>query len=413
MKIIKIDAKRFDDFVMNCPYRSYYQSSAYGKTMNSLGLKDHYYGFEEGGKLIGVTLILVKNIFMNFKYGYCPRGIILDYTKARDINEITKELKSVLFKESFLMLKMDPLVLKSLIDKKGKLTSQNNSVKTLMSVMEDAGYNHCGFNLNFEAVKPRFEAELNIDETAAILFKNLSKQTRNKLRKATKYGLTVYKDNKYDFDNYFHLIKDRGFKLKFYKELFANFGDDFEVYYAKLNTKLYVENSKKLYEKEMEINDYLSNIIQSKGYKGKKISRVLNKKMESDKLLSAYKHYMVVATNLLRDYPDGLIVGVTTVLKYADKIYLISEGFNKNYKNLCASYLTKWKIIEKYAQSKYKIFNMGGISGNFDSRNNRYKGLNEMKFGYNSYGIEYIGEFNLIINNPMYSIYKGLNLNKK
>lgn len=413
MRIIKIEAKRFDDFVMNCPYRSYYQSSAYGKTMASVGLKDQYYGFEEGGKLVGVTLILVKTIFMNFKYGYCPRGIILDYTKASDINEITKELKSVLFKESFLMIKMDPLVLKSLVDKKGRVTSQNNAVKTLMSVMEDASYNHCGFNLNFESVKPRFEAELNIDDAAPILFKNLSKQTRNKLRKATKYGLTVYKDNKYEFENYFHLIKDKGLNLKFYKELFANYGDDFEVYYAKLNTKIYVENSKKLYEKEMEINDYLSNIIQSKGYKGKKISRILNKKMESDKLLSAYKHYMVVATDLLRDYPEGLIVGVTTVLKYADKIFLVSEGFNKNYKNLCATYLTKWKIIEKYAQSKIKVFNMGGISGNFDNKNNRYKGLNEMKFGYNCYGVEYIGEFNLIVNNPIYSIYKGLNLNKK
>lgn len=74
MRIIKIDEKRYNDFVMNCPYRSYYQSSSYGRVMNNLGLKDEYYGFEDGGQLVGVTLVLVKTIFMNFKYGYCPRN---------------------------------------------------------------------------------------------------------------------------------------------------------------------------------------------------------------------------------------------------------------------------------------------------------------------------------------------------
>lgn len=413
MRIIKIDEKRYNDFVMNCPYRSYYQSSSYGRVMNNLGLKDEYYGFEDGGQLVGVTLVLVKTIFMNFKYGYCPRGIIMDYTQARDINEVTRDFKAALLKDYFLMIKMDPLVISSIRDKRGSIKSQNNNLKSMMSIMEGAGYNHCGFNMMFEAVKTRFEAELNIDLPATTLFKNLSKQTRNKLRKATKYGLTVYKDNKYEMEKYFHLIKDRGFNLKYYKELHNNFGDNFEIYYAKLNTRVYVENSKKLYEKEMEINDYLTNIIQSHGYKGKKISSVLSKKMESDKLLSAYKSYMVVATELLREYPEGLIVGVTTTLKYADKIYLVTEGYNREYKNLCATYLTKWKIIEKYAQSEMKVFNMGGLSGRFDPKNNPYKGLNEMKFGYGCQAIEYVGEFNLIVNNPMYSIYKGLNLNKK
>ncbi len=413
MKIIKIDEKRFDDFVMNCPYKSYYQSSFYGRVMNNLGLKDEYYGFDDGGRLIGVTLVLVKPIFMNFKYGYCPRGIIMDYTQTRDINLITKELKSALMKEYFLMIKMDPLVVTSIRDKKGNIKSQNTSLPTLMKVMESASYNHCGFNLMFEAVKPRFEAELNIDVPATTMFKNLSKQTRNKLRKATKYGLTVYKDNNYEFDKYFHLIKDRGFNLNYYKELKTNFGDNLEIYYAKLNTKVYVENSKRLYEKETEINDYLTNVIQSRGYKGKKINSILSKKMESDKLLSAYKSYMVVATDLLRQFPEGLIVGVTVALKFADKIYLISEGHDHKYNNLCATYLTKWKIIEKYAQTEIKIFNMGGISGKFDPEQNKYKGLNEMKFGYGCQAVEYVGEFNLIINNPMYSIYKGLKLNKK
>ena len=37
---------------------------------------------------------------------------------------------------------------------------------------------------------------------------------------------------------------------------------------------------------------------------------------------------------------------------------------------------------------------------------NKYSGLNEMKLGYNASAIEYIGEFDLIINKTVYNIYK-------
>ena len=35
-----------------------------------------------------------------------------------------------------------------------------------------------------------------------------------------------------------------------------------------------------------------------------------------------------------------------------------------------------------------------------------------MKFSYNALANEYIGEFNLIINGPMYSLYKGMSSKK-
>ena len=158
----------------------------------------------------------------------------------------------------------------------------------------------------------------------------------------------------------------------------------------------------------MDINDYLTNIIQSNGYKGKNMSHVLNKKMESDKLLSAYKKYMVQATELLKEHPEGLIVGTTVVLKNKNKLFLVVEGFDEKYKKLNSTYLTKWKIIEKYANSDLESFNMGGMTDNFNNDNKEFNGLNEMKLSYNANILEYAGEFELIINNPIYSIYKSM-----
>ena len=413
MRIVKLSPDAFDKFIASINYCSYFQTSAYGALLSRFGLKDEYLGFEENNQLVGATLLLHKPIFMGFKYAYLPRGIILDYNNYPLVKSAIKELKSFLNKEHFLTLKMDPLIICSKRDRKGNIIAQNNRINQTMQCLKSCGFTHCGFNAYFESVKPRFEAELNLRENTATLFKNLSKQTRNKLRKATKYGLSVYKDNKYNFQQIYHLIKDKDkVSLKYYEQMHNLFGQNLEIYYAHLDTKTYVENSKYLYEKELEMNDYLTNIIQSNGYKGKNMSSVLNKKMDSDKLLSAYKKYMVEATELLKNHPEGLIVGATITLKVKNKIFLIVEGYDRRYKNLAANYLTKWKIIEKYANSNIEVFNMGAIAGKFKKEENRFKGLNEMKLSYNTVANEYIGEFNLIINNPMYSLYKGVTTKK-
>ena len=83
------------------------------------------------------------------------------------------------------------------------------NINQIIANLKNAGFTHCGFNQYFESVKPRWEAELDLRKDTNTLFKDLSKQTRNKLRKATKYGLSVYKDNKYDFNQIYHLIKDK------------------------------------------------------------------------------------------------------------------------------------------------------------------------------------------------------------
>ncbi len=408
MKVVKLSPESFDKFIISINYCSYFQSAGYGRLLSKFGLKDEYIGFEENGSLVGAMLYFSKPIFMGFKYAYSPRGLIINYNDTQLVSNALKTLKTFLNKEHFLLFKMDPLIICSKRDRKGRILAQNNNINQVLTTLKNAGFTHCGFNSYFESVKPRWEAELDLRKSTEELFKGLTKQTRNKLRKATKYGLSVYKDNKYDFASIFPYIQDKDtVNLRYYEEFHNLFGDNIEIYYAKINTKTYVENTKYLYEKELELNDYLTNIIQNNGYKGKNMSGVLNKKMESDKLLSSYKRYMVEATQLLRDKPEGIVVGCSVVLKFKNKLFLLAEGYDKKYSNLCTNYLIKWKIIEKYAGSNIESFNLGAIAGVFDPKQNQYRGLNEMKFGYNSIGNEYIGEFNLVVNNGVYSLYKN------
>jgi len=408
MKIISLNKEEFEKFANNHPLKSYYQSTSYGDLMSNFGFKSSYLGFYENNTLVGATMILSRSIYLGFKYGYAPHGILIDYTNKQLISQTIKKLKSYLLKDAFLILKIDPLIIRTIRDKEGKVLQKNEQFNTILETLKQTGLLHCGFNNYLESVKPRWHAMLNMQgKNITELFYDLEKQVRNKLRKAVKYGVEIYKDNTSSVETVYPFIKEKGnYSQKYYQEMQQSFGDNFEVYLARLNTETYVANSKNLFEKETEVNDYLNNVIQEEGYRGKDMRSILNKKMESDRILASYKKHLVNSTNLLKKYPDGLIIGGAIVIKQGTTINLLIEGYAQEYSNLCPGYLTKWKIIEKYAQTGITTFDLNAISGNFTDKN-PFKGLNEAKFGYNCLGYEYIGEFNLIVNKPVYAIYRN------
>ena len=57
-------------------------------------------------------------------------------------------------------------------------------------------------------------------------------------------------------------------------------------------------------------------------------------------------------------------------------------------------------------------FDLNAITGYFEEEN-EFKGLNEMKLGFGSEVNEYIGEFDLVINNFIYKMYKSGKLGTK
>ena len=145
--------------------------------------------------------------------------------------------------------------------------------------------------------------------------------------------------------------------------------------------------------------------MQSSGLTEAERTSILSKKMDSDKLLSIYKENMLIATDLLRKYPEGIPIAGALVLTYDNAAFVIAEGFNEKYGNLNPSYLIKWQMINDYANMGYKYINMNAVTGEFE-KENKYSGLNETKLGFNSIVTEYIGEFDIVLNNFSYNLYK-------
>ncbi len=414
MKIITLQPEQFDLFAKNHRYRNYYQTSTYGKAMEQIGYNTHFLGIQDDfGNLIGAGLVLYQDVFMGHKYAYVPRGFLMNYDDPTFLTELAEKLKKLLGKQGFLYLKLDPYIPCTIRDNKGHIINSNPGSSEIITMMKQAGFQHHGLNKFFESEKARWEAITTFNMPTKEIYRKLDKTTRNKINKAIKTGIEIIKDETGDVVTFYEFVKNKhNRELKYYQALYKYFKENeaIDIYYARINTEKFVINSKNNYEKALEENDRLNHLIQQPPPKAD-ISKIINKKMESDKLVNEFKKDLIFATDLLKRYPNGITISGAIIIKYDNAIFLLIEGFNPTYKDKNPNYLLKWKIIEEYNEKGYKYFNLNAITGEFQQKH-KYSGLNEMKMGFNAVATEYIGEFDLIINPIVYNLYKSVNKKK-
>jgi peptidoglycan pentaglycine glycine transferase (the second and third glycine) len=166
-----------------------------------------------------------------------------------------------------------------------------------------------------------------------------------------------------------------------------------------------------MFEQEQETNAHLADMIQRPYLEPKERENYLNKKMESDKLLETYKNNLVLATELLKTHPDGIKVAGAMTITFDNAAYVFIDGIKDKYSSLNANYLVKWYMIDDYNKRGFKYINLNAIAGEFEEKH-QYSGLNESKLGFNSTITEYIGEFDIILNNFSYNLYKNFKKGK-
>ena len=413
MKIITLEEKEFDKYAQKHKYRSYYQSSSYGKIMKKFGYDIHYLGIiDEMENLIGASLLLYKEVFMNYKIAYAPRGLLFDYSNGALLKEFTERLKKLLAKQGFMLLKIDPVVPVALHNANGKILNINPESNIIVENLKASHWEYHGPTLFFETEKPRFEAVISLNKDIDAIYNTFEKRVRYKIKKAMRSGVEIIKGNEQNLPLFYDFVKKKYSRpIEYYQEFYKNFKGDIDLYFAKLNTETFVINSKKLYEREMEINDNLAyKIQQAKNANTRK--KLINEKIESDKLINTYKKNLVWATNLLKENPNGILIASSLVLRNDRSAFLIIEGLNSKFKSLNPSYLMKWELISTYKKMNLKYINFNAVSGDLEHIT-EYSGLNEMKLGFNPIISEYVGEFDFVINQLPYNLYRNLNKDKK
>ena len=409
MRIVSLKKEEFDNFATKYKNNNYCQSSNYAEFEKEIdGFEIHYLGFiDNNGNLFGAALMLYKQLFLGYKYAYSPRGLLIDYTNINMIREVTQELKKLLKKQKFIFIKIDPIVIASERDKEGNIIKFNNIVNNILSEFKKLNYEHLGFNLYNESVLPRWYVSARLNSDARIIYNNFDSDIKEKIAYANSMAFTVSYDTTNNIDKFYDFIKNGNIKKskRFFQILFKSFNTKAKIFYAFLDTKKYVSNANKLYNQEEENNRKLADIIQSGNNIEYNIQKAITDKIESDKMLNAYKKDIVASTKLLKAHPEGIICGAALTIEEANGVNVLINYEDINYSRNNITTILTYEIMKFFGKMNYKYINLGSITGNFNSASKFYPMLLN-KLGFNSSILEYIGEFNMIINPFMYRIYK-------
>lgn len=406
MYIKQLTNSEFKKFSTNFYPSSIYQTVEYAFTMNEQDYYTYFLGLVDEDKIKAASLILIHKI-NGFKYAYAPRGFLIDYNNFELLEIFTNELKKFLGKNDVVAIKINPLVVRNIYDKDYKIVRKNIYYDKIFENLKKLNYHHLGYNSFFEALKPRFEAVIDLEKKVEDLFMNIDKSFRTKIRSADSDGIKIIHGDEKDLDYLdFQTKKKYPRGLNYFKDLYSFFHKDnlIDFYYSKLDTATYLKKTQKLYEtyetKLYSINEQI--LIDTKNQ-----AKLIEDKIKLEKTFQKYKKQLEEAITFLRENPNGIILSSALVIRFGGEVYLLMDGYDPKYKKFNAKHLLLWKLIGTYSNLNYKKFNLGGI---IDTRNNsslieKYKGLNEFKLKFGALITEYVGDFELVTNNAKYFMY--------
>lgn len=409
MNFTELEEEEFIEFSNNYPYSLFFQSPYWMRIKEKNGWEGKIVGIKENNKIIAATILLMKNIRgINHKMVYAPRGFLLDYNNLTLLTEFIENLKKYLKSKKALFLKINPYVKYQERDVNGN-TIENTKNHILLNRLEKLGFHHQGFYITMDEKKdlePRWLSVLNLEnKTIEKIFEDMRTTTRWSIRNSEKNCLRILECGREDLKEFKALMKHTAERREFIDRPLSYYQNMYDVL-AKENLikVLLVEiNFKELLEKtELDLNKLIEKIekVKNNPKKENQLKELESEKSSFEKKIQDLKEYKL-------KYGDTKIIAGGLYMLYGTQlVYLLGASY-KEFMKYNSQYLLQWKMIQYAKEHNYQTFNFYGIDGDFRKESKNF-GLFDFKRGFGAEVVELIGEFDLILNKPLYLLYQGL-----
>lgn len=206
MVIEQIEKDIFDAFSKNHILKSFYQTSAYGELMSKNGYTSIYIGGYIDSKIVAASLILCKSIGPNIKYGYAPRGFLINYYDASLLKEFTKKIKDYFFMKGFAFIKINPEITYNVVEYDTKTKIVNSKNKEIIDILKELGYDKLKDNLYFENMLPRYNPIIYLPKYDFTL---LDENIKNEINSYEARGIKLIKGNDKDIECVYNFIEKK------------------------------------------------------------------------------------------------------------------------------------------------------------------------------------------------------------
>ena len=387
MEFQELTEKEYIDYWENHPLKTFLSATEISKLRKKSGWETSYVGVKDNKKIIAAAMLLShKRHFNQYEY-YSPRGFLMDFHDEKLLEFFTKELKTYIKDRKGYVLRIDPYVIYKERDIDGNIVEGGVDNSKIVDKLFELGYKKVPIP-NMEQVGWMFSLDLE-GKTKDEILKEMHSSTRNKIRKAEKYGITL-RELSYDELDSFQTIMDetskrKGFsnrKIEYYQDMYNLYQEKVKYLVAELDL---VEYIKKLEIELEEKNNKLSKLDDTKNEKEKNNLTTeidsINKRIEEAKAINK----------------DKIILSCAMFILINPEIIFLAGGNLEEYMKYDAQYILQWEMIKYGIENNFKKHNFYGIPADINTHPKDY-GIYEFKRRFNGYVEELIGEYELPIN---------------
>ncbi len=393
MKFQEITEKEYRDFWENHPLKTFLSAPEISKLREKSNWTTYYVGVKEDKKVVAATMLLShKRHFGKYEF-YSPRGYLLDFKNKELLDFFTNELKKYIKDKKGYVLRIDPYVIYKERDIDGNIVENGIDNSDVVNNLESLGFKKVKTE-NMEQVGWMFS--LNLDgKTEEQILKEMKPNTRNTIRKAEKFGITVNEISYDELDRFQNIMVEtgerKGFgvrKLSYFQEMYKLFHDKNEVKYfiTELDLNAYI---KRLEEDKKEKEEKLNSLSDAKYNDGQK-KNLTNEIASIDK--------RIIDSNKIKEESgkDVITLSGSMFMLIKPEVIYLSSGNYEEYMKFNSQYLIQWELIKYGIENGFKKHNFYGIPANINEHPKDY-GIYEFKRGFNGVVEELIGEFALPI----------------
>ncbi|MBR2678352.1 MAG: peptidoglycan bridge formation glycyltransferase FemA/FemB family protein [Bacilli bacterium] len=401
MEFKEITEEEYRNFWENHPLKTFLSAPEISELRKKSDWNTYYVGVTEKDELIAATMLLSHKRHFGKNEFYSPRGYLLDFNNTELVNYFTNELKKYIKNKNGYIFRVDPYLIYKERDIDGNIVEGGTDNSKVVDNLLSLGFKKVPIP-SMEQVGWMFSLDLE-GKTEDEVLKEMHSSTRNKIRKAEKFGITL-KELTYDELDDFQSIMDetskrKGFsnrKISYYQNMFNIYKDKVKYLIAELDL---VEYCKRLEVEKEEKENKLDKLNDAKNEGAKKSLlaeiEALNKRIEEAKAINK----------------DKIMLSCAMFIIIKPEVIFLAGGNYEEYMRYDAQYLLQWEMIKYGINNGFKKHNFYGIPANINEHPKDY-GIYEFKRRFSGYVEELIGEYELPIT-WHYNLFKLIHKIKK
>ncbi|HFE9681661.1 TPA: peptidoglycan bridge formation glycyltransferase FemA/FemB family protein [Clostridium perfringens] len=425
-KFVEINSSEIDKFNESDRKGHIFQTS-YWAELKKDWKKKFIAGYDnDNNMVITATILLRKAPYINKYMGYIPRSFTCDYNNKKLLIEFTEYLREFAKKNNISFITIDPDIH---LKENEEALSEGTEIKNFLKSL---GYKNTD-SKNFEAIQPNFVFRLPLPtegtkmDIKKAVFKKFSSKTRYNIKVAEERGLSVEVYDKETLnedvlDRFHEIMVTTGKRDNFlvrHREYFKDMIDYLYPHCRLYMVKYSYENdfnrlSEKLNKQEEAKTKAINKIeelkvkLDAETDEDKK-SRIEKKLNDQDKRLKEAERQIEGFKKKISDIEpfkgQEIYLSGSIYLYYGNKAWYLYGASENILRDTMPNFAMQWSMICDSIDLGCDVYDFRGVSGDLNPENPLY-GLYKFKKGFNGNFVEFIGEFDIVVDNGIYTLYK-------